>query len=645
MYLEQVSNQFASNDAPQNALRAKVALVNMPWARCDSPSIQCGLLQAILKRQRHECTTFYFNLELCKLLGVRRYNAISDIPSERRYLFGEWLFTLAAFGAADSQEEYLQRFPGLLKICKHIQISQDNIRELRNQTFPAWLDEIAQRPVWQDYDVIGFTSTFSQNVAALALAKRIKHRYPQAQVVFGGANYDDEMGPEYMRHIPEIDYVVIGEGDRALPRLVEAITSGREAIGIPGVCGRRSDGTLSVPGPAPLLQNLDTLPVPDYSDYFDTLDRLGKQHMTDGTPIRLLAELSRGCWWGEKHHCTFCGLNNMGMKYRAKSPARVLSEIEQLAHKHQVRFIDTVDNIIDMKYITGLCAELESTGWDLDIFYEVKANLTREQVAALAAAGVRRIQPGIESLSTNVLRLMRKGTTRLMNVRLLKWARYYDVRVSWNMLSGFPGETDEDYYQQIELMPLLSHLQPPAADGRNIWLERFSPFYTDSSLGFENIRPRAAYRYAYPIPGMDHSKIAYFFSYTARNVASREAVAAFGKAIAAWQDTWEKRPRPRLLYVRGPGWIKIIDTRGARSRQATIHGWRAAAIEICGPTAHSAARIHSELSASGFAPTQQEVTGFLHALVRDGIVLEEDGHFLSLALPKSRLATSNAGKQ
>ncbi|MBV9855050.1 MAG: RiPP maturation radical SAM C-methyltransferase [Streptosporangiaceae bacterium] len=637
-------NEFVDDNAARNAHRAKVALVNMPWARCDSPSIQCGLLQAILQRQGHDCTSFYFNLEICKLLGVRRYNAISDIPSERLYLFGEWLFTPAAFGAADSPEEYLRLFPGLLKICKYIQISQDDICELRNHTLPAWLDEIAERPVWQDHDIIGFTSTFSQNVAALALAKRIKRRYPQVQVIFGGANYDDEMGPEYMRHIPEIDYVVIGEGDRALPRLVEAIADGNEAIGIPGVCARRPDGTLSVPGPAPLLQNLDTLPVPDYSDYFDTLDRLGKQHMTDGKPIRLLAELSRGCWWGEKHHCTFCGLNNMGMKYRAKSSARVISEIEQLARKHQVRFIDTVDNIIDMKYITGLCAELEAAGWDLDIFYEVKANLTREQVAALAAAGVRRIQPGIESLSTNVLRLMRKGTTRLMNVRLLKWARYYDVRVSWNMLSGFPGETDEDYYQQIRLMPLLSHLQPPATDGRNIWLERFSPFYTDRSLGFENIQPRAAYRYAYPIPGMDHSKIAYFFSYTARNTASRKAVAAFGKAIAAWQDTWEKGPRPRLVYVRGPGWIKITDTRGGRCRQVTIRDWRAAVVEICGPTARSAARIHSELSAIGFAPAEQELNGFLHALVRDGIVLEEDGRFLSLALPQFRLATSNAGR-
>jgi hypothetical protein len=90
--------------------------------------------------------------------------------------------------------------------------------------------------------------------------------------------------------------------------------------------------------------------------------------------------------------------------------------------------------------------------------------------------------------------------------------------------------------------------------------------------------------------------------------------------------------------------MKITDTRGGRLRQVTIRDWRAAVVEICGPTAHSAARVRSELGAIGFAPAEQELAGFLQALVRDGIVLEEDGRYLSLALPQFRLATTNAGK-
>ena len=44
----------------------------------------------------------------------------------------------------------------------------------------------------------------------------------------------------------------------------------------------------------------------------------------------LLFETSRGCWWGAKSHCTFCGLNGETMAFRSKSPRRALDELEQL---------------------------------------------------------------------------------------------------------------------------------------------------------------------------------------------------------------------------------------------------------------------------------------------------------------------------
>ena len=66
----------------------------------------------------------------------------------------------------------------------------------------------------------------------------------------------------------------------------------------------------------------------------------------------------------------------------------------------------------------------------------------------MAQAGVTKIQPGIESLSSNVLRLMRKGVRAIQNVNLLRWAQYYDIDVAWNLLWGFPGETEQDYTEQ-----------------------------------------------------------------------------------------------------------------------------------------------------------------------------------------------------
>ena len=69
---------------------------------------------------------------------------------------------------------------------------------------------------WGQYTLVGFTSTFDQNVASLTMAKLIKDLYPDVTIVFGGANYDGEMGLEYFRAFPFIDHVVVGEGEVAL---------------------------------------------------------------------------------------------------------------------------------------------------------------------------------------------------------------------------------------------------------------------------------------------------------------------------------------------------------------------------------------------------------------------------------------------
>ena len=79
----------------------------------------------------------------------------------------------------------------------------------------------------------------------------------------------------------------------------------------------------------------------------------------------------------------------------------------------------------------------EETGYE--IFYEVKSGLRRGQLRLLAQAGVTHIQPGIESLSSNVLRLMRKGVRRDPERQPAPLGQYYDIRVDWNILWGFPG--------------------------------------------------------------------------------------------------------------------------------------------------------------------------------------------------------------
>ncbi|MFD0163279.1 RiPP maturation radical SAM C-methyltransferase [Streptomyces decoyicus] len=626
---EQDDAESGSPPPPSRCLR--IALVNMPWARIHAPSIQCGLLQSIARRAGHECDSHYLNIEFAAFFGSKAYDAIANIASERLHLMGEWLFSYAAFGEVTADDQYFGEYPEVKSIWDELTgKGLDDLSEMRRRTLPDWIAECAAKPVWGEYDVIGFTSTFMQNTASLALGKMIKQFHPGVTLVYGGANFDGDMGAEYAKKLPWLDYVVAGEGDLVFPALLNNLADGTDTP-LPGVL-RYAATHLPPATDAERPQVLDQLPTPDYRDYFAWLERFDRTQLLGRAPVQLPVEFSRGCWWGQKHHCTFCGLNALGMAYRSKSGSRAFTELTALLRDYPVVHVDTVDNILDMGYFSSLCAQLAEAHWDVNLFFESKANLTREQLATLSRAGILRIQPGIESLSTHVLKLMRKGASKLINIRFLKWAAYYKIDVSWNILAGFPGETEEDYAEQLRLLPLLHHLQPPGGCGR-IWLERFSPYFTDPSFPISEVRPRASYGHVYPA-SLDHEKIAYFFDYEVSGTCSHETVAALNAAVAKWQTRFSEA-KPSLVYQRLPGKLTLIDRRTDQPQRAVLAGWKAEAYESCGDAPRGAAAVSRQLAARDISVSEDEVAAFLEQCCRAGVMVSDDGKYLGLALPEN----------
>ncbi|MGW7252284.1 RiPP maturation radical SAM C-methyltransferase [Streptomyces decoyicus] len=626
---EQDDAASGSPPAPSRCLR--IALVNMPWARIHAPSIQCGLLQSLARRAGHECESHYLNLEFAAFFGSKAYDAIANMASERMHLMGEWLFSYAAFGEVTTDDQYFGEYPEVKSIWDELTgKGLDDLTEMRRRTLPDWIAACAAKPVWGEYDVIGFTSTFMQNTASLALGKMIKKFHPGVTLVYGGANFDGDMGAEYAKKLPWLDYVVAGEGDIVFPALLNNIADGTDTP-LPGVL-RYAATNLPPATDAERPQALDQLPTPDYRDYFTWLERFDRKRLLGRAPVQLPVEFSRGCWWGQKHHCTFCGLNALGMAYRSKSGSRAFTELTALLRDYPVVHVDTVDNILDMGYFSTLCAQLAEAHWDVNLFFESKANLTREQLATLSRAGILRIQPGIESLSTHVLKLMRKGASKLINIRFLKWAAYYKIDVSWNILAGFPGETEEDYAEQLRLLPLLHHLQPPGGCGR-IWLERFSPYFTDPAFPISEVRPRASYRHVYPA-SLDHEKIAYFFDYEASGTCSHETVATLNAAVSVWQKRFSEA-RPSLVYQRLPGKLTLIDRRTDQPKRAVLTGWKAEAYESCGDAPRGAAAVSRQLAAADMSVSEDEVAAFLGQCCRAGVMVSDDGKYLGLALPEN----------
>jgi ribosomal peptide maturation radical SAM protein 1 len=618
---------------PSPAAKARVALVNMPFGMADRPSIQCGLLKAALTRRGHEVDVFYLNLEFAAEFGGTLYRKLSAVRTD--VLAGDWLFSVAAFGYRPDEEAYRRSCPSIEELCRETELDFDKLCEFRNEILPAWIGRWARAVEWDRYPVIGFTSTFEQNNAGFGLAHAIKESTPAVSIVFGGANFDGDMGREYVRALPFIDYAVIGEGDRAFPALVEQLVAGDSPLGVPGVVGRM-DGLALGHTPPDRVHDMDDLPDPDYDDYFGTLFRLGPDRILSRheAPL-LLIETARGCWWGQRHHCTFCGLNANGMQFRAKSPDAALAQVHRLADRYKINNFSAVDNIMDYKYLEQVCGPLGEEHFDYRFFYEVKANLKRAQLRGMARAGVRHIQPGIESLSSHVLKLMNKGISMLHNVRCMKWAHYYGMRVSWNILTGFPGETDEDYDEQLRVIPLLRHLQPPAGWGR-IWLERFSPYFTDRPPQVENVRPLDAYRFIYPEERLNLEEIAYFFAYEMRDTLPDSRHDEMGRLIAAWKAAWKARPRPELVYQRTPGWIQVVDRRNPEPAAHAFNGLPAAVYECCSETDHSVAQLCEALGEDGGGnAARDEVEAALGRFVELGLMLHENGRYLSLALPRN----------
>jgi len=611
-------------------LTTGIALINMPFAMADRPSIQCGLLKSELLRAGHHVDVHYLNLELAAEIGAPLYNEIAQLRSDM--LLGDWLFSAAAFGYRPNEEAYHEACPGVDGLCAKLGVSFEQLCEMRRKLLPDWIERWAAKIDWSAYTVVGFTSTFEQNAAAFGLARLLKEQYPELTLVFGGANFDGGMGKEFVRALPFIDYAVVGEGDKVFPEMIERLVVGESPLGLPGVVGRR-DGVVVESGPAPQIKDLDAIPDPSYDEYFATLFRLGREQVLGDTSPLLLFESARGCWWGEKQHCTFCGLNNNGMNFRSKSPQEVAGQLSRLASRYKIVNFEAVDNIMNHRYLEQLCTPLAERRYDYRIFYEVKANLTPAQLRILAKAGITAIQPGIESLSTHVLSLMRKGITMLRNVRVLKWAYYYGMKVSWNILTGFPGETEEDYVQQAHVVSLLRHLPPPVGCGP-IWLERFSPYYFDPAFPVRDVKPLRYYSLIYPEGEVDVNEIAYFFEYKMDSTLPVQRHNEIRGFIDRWIADWKKRPRPLLVYQRAPDWIQVVDRREQEPAVHAFHDRDAAVYEFCSETDRALDNIREHLDKNyGEKVSADDLLPSLQKFCDMGLMLEENRRFLSLALP------------
>lgn len=601
----------------------------MPMASVLRPSIQIGLLGGIAKQKGVETEHIYANVDLAELVGLDFYE---ELNQHRGQMTGEWLFSYAAFGPKlkYTTEDYIKRFPDEILWLESFDKNNIGIKNLREKIIPGFLDSLANRYDWSKYDYIGFSSTFQQNISCLALIRLIKKKFPDSKIMMGGSNLESEMGQEILKRCGDVNFVFQGEAENTFNRF---LSSAEKNTVMPsrGLITQSENSIL--PDNPHCAVDLDLSPEPDYRPYFEKINQLPNVDSYQKSVV-LPFESSRGCWWGQKQHCTFCGLNGATMTYRHKSKEKILSELKNMSAKYLVTSFEAVDNIVDYNYFGGLFEEIKRQDLCFNLFYEIKSNIDRQGLKNLNDGGVMAIQPGIESLSTDVLRLMKKGCTKLHNIRCLKWARYFQISVMWNILFGFPGEQSEHYEAQLRTIKVIKHLQPPMSASR-IWLERFSPNYVKAKeFNILNVRPQESYDFIYP-PDFDLKKIAYFFDYESPTSLPDTFHEELNAKITEWKKQWETLETRPFLKYRNIG-QKIIIDRGNQNDQKSIYISDVAALlyMLCCDTFNSPATLEKILrNEYAYHISDYDIREMLDLFCESGFMESDHDKYLSLALP------------
>ena len=608
----------------------QVSLLSMPFGSLERPSIALGILKAGLQTVGLSARVHYTGFLFAD-------NFFSNYSSE--LLIGEWVFSKVVFPDFKKDDNAYIRF------CEKSYVNLNVLMYARDAA-EEFIEEVAAGVLEDDPVIVGCSSVFQQHCSSLAVLKRIKEKRPHIVTVMGGANCEGTMGRAMHRLFTWVDYVVSGEADDEFPALCKKIVD----------CRLRSDSPISSTGilspqhrtaatnehafKSVRIDDMDSLPIPDYDDYFRTLANASFRNSIEPA---LLIETSRGCWWGQQKPCAFCSLTGETNRFRSKSPDRVESEFSYLTQKYHINKIELVDNIFNMEYFTTLLPRLSHAPAEYIILLETKSNLQKRHLKSFRDAGVRWVQSGIESLHNDVLAKLNKGNTWWGNIQLLKWAMQHSIYVIWNFLYNIPNEEDSWYREMAEWLPLICHLQPPTGTTA-IRFDRFSEFFRQQKKHNVDLTAYWTYDYVYPLKKEELDEMAYYFVNTNESTETRPGLTAFFDIISEWQKLFFSRnehiiqkrisdDRPKLtMHVKGAT-IGICDTRPCAVVSVDILEGVAAEIyrtcEIAQTKELLLASIRKRYDGS---VTWNHVRRIVDILCEKKLMLSINDHYLSLAV-------------
>ena len=610
----------------------RIALINMPFANLSLPSIALTQLKSLVEshfREQVSVNLLYLNHDFANYLGLDLYHLVVNSTESQNSGLGDWFFRQTAFpDLPNNAGVYLSRY---------FPFHTDQMNKLKGlilekrRGLSSFLEGLIKKYSLDQNELVGFTSMFMQNVASFSLARKIKDKNKDITIIMGGANCESPMGQVIVQYTDAIDYVFSGPALRSFPEFVEHQLAQEvwKCGSIKGVFTKKN--YLFHSGPEAIGEEL-SIDVPidlDYQPFLNTLSENFPERQFD--PV-LLFETSRGCWWGERAHCTFCGLNGTSMGYRAMNPELALKQFDSLfTYAPGVSRLDAVDNILPKEYLRDVLPFVQ-TPENVEIFYEVKADLSESDVQVLAKAQVKNIQPGIESLATSTLKLMKKGTSAFRNLALLKFCLMYDISPAWNLLIGFPGEGAPVYEKYINDLPSLVHLFPPSGV-YPVRFDRYSPYFMKADEYGLDLHPLDYYPLIYPFPQDAIDNLAYYFNDL--NIDSEYAqtmskwIGRIREKVDRWIEGWKSARVHPKLFLRQNGKQSVVhDSRSNEVAEYPLGENSTRALKYLAVKPRDVVDLAREFRDVDGFDAKQEIVFFKER----GLVFEENERFFSLVI-------------
>jgi anaerobic magnesium-protoporphyrin IX monomethyl ester cyclase len=303
-----------------------------------------------------------------------------------------------------------------------------------------------------------------QLVSAVPLARALRVRCPEVQIVWGG-NFPS-LYPAPVLAASYVDWVVRGQGEQTFVELLDVLDGGRDPHDVAGLCFRERDGSHHI-GVERRWIGPDELPAPPYHK-IDVADYL---HPTILGRRSGVYQASIGC----PHGCNFCGVISVyGRKERLAAPARTAEHLGWLAREHGMDSVHFYDNnfFVSEAQARDVVAHLEPLGlrWWCEARVDVLSRFSDDTWRRLARAGLAMVFCGAESGSDAVLRKMGKGTTTAQIVEVAARSREHGIIPEFSFVFGDPQDPEREIDTTLAFIRRLKGVNPA--------MELISYFYT-----------------------------------------------------------------------------------------------------------------------------------------------------------------------